>query len=139
LKDDADRFRIGQRKGLRWWGRSRLAQTQIRRAREAMAKGDRDKAMWHVDKTLSLTPRMEEAIRLKEHLTGKAYWSDQARFSSARYVIQRMIMSELHKSDEGVIVPKKPQDGSVLDADVKKAFGIGGRIVPPASRGPADK
>ena len=40
-------------------------------------------------------------------------------------------MNELGKSDEGVIMPAKPRDGSVLDDDVKKAMGIAGRVETP--------
>ncbi|HAU36614.1 MAG TPA: hypothetical protein DCX07_02715, partial [Phycisphaerales bacterium] len=33
IKDDVERFRIGQRKGLQWFGRERLAQGYMTKAR----------------------------------------------------------------------------------------------------------
>jgi len=136
LRDDVERFRIGARKGLRWWGRSRLAQCQIRYARCAMAKGNRDKALWHIDAALSLRPNLIEAIRLKERLTSRTYWADAARQSSARFIIHRMIMNDLGKPVERVIPRRKPLNGEGLGEDVKKAFGIIPRIEDPLELAP---
>jgi len=135
LKDDAERYRIGQRNGLRWWGRARLAQSCVRRARKAIAKGDRRKALWYVDQALSMHPRMEEAINLKERLTHLAYWADEVRDSSVKYVIQRMIMTDLGRAPEPVIIRKKPRNGVVLDEDVKRAFGITEKLEEPLNLG----
>ena len=127
LKDDIERFRIGQRRGLQWWGRSRMAQGHLRKAKEDLRRGRRGSALWHVDTALSLAPRMEEAIRLKERLSEKAYWSDQSQFSAVKYVIQRMIMNEMGKPVERIIPPGKPRRARDVDSDVRKAFGIGSR------------
>ncbi|MDY6913932.1 MAG: secretin N-terminal domain-containing protein [Planctomycetota bacterium] len=134
IKDDIERFRVGQRKGLRWWGRERLAQMHMRQARQALAVGDRAKALWQVDAALALEPRMEEAIRMHERLTGKEYWSSHAQFSSAKYVVQRMIMQELDKPVERVIPPRKPRDTRKLGPKVKKAIGIRPRPEDPLIR-----
>lgn len=131
LKDQVERFCIGQRKGLRWWGRNRIAQSHMRFARRALAKGKRGWAMWNIDAALSMLPRMEEAIRLKEQLTGRAYWADEAQVSTAKYIIQQMIMNELGKPLTPVIYPKKPRDGKDLDEDVKQKMGISGLIEAP--------
>jgi type IV pilus assembly protein PilQ len=126
VKDTVERFRIGQRKGLRWWGRSRLAQSCIRKARTALSEGNRERALWHVDTALSMLPQMEEAVRLRGQLTGKAYWSEEGRYSTARYLIQKMVMNELGKPVDSVIPPAKPRDGAELDEDVRRAFNITG-------------
>jgi len=131
IKDDVERFRIGQRKGLRWWGRSRLAQTHMRWARRELASGRPDKALWNIDMALSLAPRMEEAIRLKERLTERAYWADEARMSSIKYAIRKMIMHELGKPLERIIPPDKPRDAQDVDEDVRKALGIQQRFEDP--------
>jgi len=124
LKDDVERFRIGQRKGLQWFGRDRLAQSYMRWAKQALNDGRHDWALWCIDLALSLQPRMEEAIRLKERLTGTAYWSGESQESAAKYVIQRMMMQEMGKPVEQIIPPGKPRDADAVDPEVRKAFGI---------------
>ena len=136
LRDDVERFRVGARKGMRWWGRSRLAQAQIRYARNAMTKGNRDKALWHIDAALSMRPDLLEAVGLKERLTSRAYWADAAQTSSARFIIQQMMMTELGKPVERVIPHRRPLDGQGLDDKVKDAFGITPKIQDPLELAP---
>ncbi len=139
LKDDTERFRIGARKGLRWWGRSRLSAHHVRKARSALTVGDRDKAMWHVDAALSMTPQLAEAIQLKERLTGRAYWADSVRSSSAKFIIQKMIMNDLGKSVDPVIPHRKPRNGADMDKDARKALGAGKLIESPLEIGTPPK
>ncbi|MHC4562578.1 MAG: secretin N-terminal domain-containing protein [Planctomycetota bacterium] len=124
IRDDIERFRVGQRKGLRWWGRSQVALSYMRNAQDALRQGRRDKALWYTDMTLSLDPRLLEAIRLKERLTEEAYWAREAEASSAKNVIQRMMMEELKRPGSKVIYPNKPLDGKGLKSKTRKAFGI---------------
>jgi len=124
VKDDMQRLRMGQRKGLPCWSSDRLAQWYLRRAKDFLRAGDREKAMWNLDMALSLRRSFIEAIRLKEDLTNRAYWADAARYSVVQYVIPRMIMQELGKPFDTVVPPNKPRNGEGLGADVKKAFGI---------------
>ena len=138
IKDDVERFRLGARKGIRWWGRSRLAQGQVRYARSAMADGKRDRALWHLDCALSLRPDLIGAIHLKERLTNRAYWADVTRESSARFIIQRMIMNDLGKPTDRVIPHRKPLDGKGLSDEVKKAFGIAPSVQDPLELAPPD-
>lgn len=131
LKDDVERFRVGQRKGLRWWGRERLAQIHIRQAKQDLVDCKRDCALWNIDMALSLEPRMEEAIRLKERLTEKAYWADEAQYSAAKYIVERLVMTELGKPVERVIPPNKPRTAEGLPKDVRNAFDAQPRIEDP--------
>jgi len=124
LKEDMERMRVGQRKGMQWWGRSRLAQAHMRWARQHLRDGEVDKALWDVDMALSLEPRMMEAIKLKERLTDRAYWHDQPRHSAIKYIIQRMIMNELGRPVDEVITPDKPLDVNEIHPDARKAMGI---------------
>ena len=130
-KDDIERFRVGQRKGLRWWSSSRLAQSHIRWAKQHLSAGDVDKATWDVDMALSIYPTFEEAISMKEQLTEEAYWSDEARVSSVRQLVQRLMMQEMHKPAETIISPLKPLHAEDVDPQVRKAFGIGKRYREP--------
>lgn len=131
IKDDVERFRVGQRKGLRWWGRSRMAQTHMRWAKRALSVGNLAKALWNVDMVLSLSPRMIEAIHLKERLTNQAYWADESRASTTKYIIQQMMMQELGKPVERIIPPRRPRNAEDIDQDVRDAFGITKRYEDP--------
>ncbi len=133
LIDEIERFRLGQRKGLRWWGRNRLAQGDLRDARQALRMGDLDKAQWHLDSALALDPRFVEAIDLKEQLTEEAYWADEGRVSSIKYTIKRMMMEELNLPPERVIPSRKPLDAKGLGEDVRDSFDIR-----PRTRDPLD-
>ena len=124
VKEDMERIRVGRRKGMRWWGRSRLAQAHMRWAKQHLRDGKPDKALWDVDMALSLEPRMIEAIKLKERLTDQAYWRDQPRHSVTKYIIQRMIMNELGRPVDEVITPDKPLDVNEIHPDARKAMGI---------------
>ena len=105
---------------MQWWGRERLAQTHMSWARQALSKGNRAMALWNVDMALSMVPQLEEAIRLKERLSGRPYWADNAQDSAIRYVIQRMIMQDLGKPVELVIPPGKPRSATDLDKAVPR-------------------
>ncbi len=127
LKDDVERFRLGLRQGLMWFGRERLAQTRMRWARTQLARGNEKRALWDVKMALSLEPRMESALRLKEQLTNQAIWAHESRYSSVHYVLQQMIMQEMGRPVEEVIPRHKPRDGMSLDPEVREALGIGPR------------
>ncbi len=131
IKDDVERFRVGARKGLRWWGRDRLAQAHLRWAKRELAAGRRDKALWNVDMALSLSTRLEAAIRLKERLTEQAYWADESRISSIKYAIQKMVMQELGRPVERIILPGKPRNAEDVEEDVREALGITKRYEDP--------
>ena len=127
LKEQVERFRVGMRQGLMWFGRERLAQGHMRWARQHLAGGDVEKATWDVNMALSLEPRMEQAIRMKERLTNEAIWAHESRYSSAHYIIQRMIMQEMGRPVEEVIPPLRPRDEMKLHKKIRDAFGMGPR------------
>jgi outer membrane biosynthesis protein TonB len=130
MKDDIERFRIGARKGLPFWANDRLADSALQAAKKDLRDGKEDRAMWNLDLALSMNPRLIEAIQLKERLTKRAYWADEARVSAVRFAIESMIMQELGKPVEDVIPPNRPTNGRGFDSDVRKAFGIEERILP---------
>lgn len=131
LKDEVERYRIGARKDLRWWGRNRLAETHLRWAKQCLRENHGNMAMWNLDLALSMDPQMIEAVHMKERMCEKAYWADSARTSTAGYVIERLIMHELGKPYSTVISPDRPRDPACLPADVKAAFEIDGLLEAP--------
>ena len=127
IRDDIRRMRLGARQGLMWFGRSRLAHSHMRWARQHMAKGNQRRALWDVKLALSLEPRLLEALDMKERLTRRTIWSTESRVSSVAYTVQRMILQDLGQPFEKVAVPHKPRDGMELEAEIRQALGIGER------------
>ncbi len=123
-KDQIERFRAGMRQGMLWFGRDRLAQAHMNWARQHLAAGQYDRALWDVELALSLESRMEEALQMKEQLTRQAIWAHEPRHSAVKYVVQAMMMQELGKPVGEVIPPLRPRDPAVLDEKVKQVFGI---------------
>ena len=124
LKDDVERFQAGARQGLQWFDSSRLAACHLRWAKENLAKGKTSQAMWDLNLALNISPRLAEALDLKECLTGQATWANEPRTSSVRYVIQKMVMSELGIDPNLVIPPVKPLDANLLPDQAREALGI---------------
>ncbi|MFP4106717.1 MAG: type II secretion system protein GspD, partial [Phycisphaerae bacterium] len=123
LKDDVEKFRVGMRKGVHWWGRGRLAQTHLRWAKEELRKGRVDKALWNLDMALSMNPRLPEAIRMKERLTQKAYWSSEAKTSSVKYIIEKMMANDLGIPVNRITAPGKPAEAVEIDPVVRDRLG----------------
>ncbi|MGN6504030.1 MAG: type II secretion system protein GspD [Tepidisphaeraceae bacterium] len=73
LMDDVERIRVGVRKGMMPWGRERLAELNYEWAMEELKKPkpNTDKALWNLNCATNLNPKFEEAILLKERLTGE--------------------------------------------------------------------
>ena len=138
LKDQVWRIRLGMRQGLMWFGRSRLAQAHMHWARQHMARGRERRALWDIKLALSLVPRLDEALTLRERLTNQAIWSSEPRVSSSAYIIQRMVMQELGLPAEKVLPPFKPRDAGLLDEEVRDALGIGTSRELPLTADPRD-
>lgn len=134
LRDDVERIRMGQRNGLQWWSSERMAMCYLRKAKQRLRAGDRERALWDIDMALSIRPRFIEAMRLKEQITQKAFWADEARHAPSRYIVERMVMQELGKCYNMVIPPDRPLRQNRLPEDVRKALGIQERICPPEGK-----
>jgi len=63
--------RIGTREGLLPWSRDTLTTASNQKAMDALAKGDRDLALFHCENSLRLAHNQPEMIRLREELAGK--------------------------------------------------------------------
>ncbi len=107
-KRDVERYRVGARKSLQWWSTTRLANENMKRAREALKAGDIEKARWNVDMALTIRPRMIEAIEQREQLDNKAYWAEEARFSTIRFLIHDLMLKELESRPIRLPVKVKP-------------------------------
>ena len=64
--------RIGAREGLLPWSTDKMVSSHLLKAKKALAAGDRDKALWHTDLALHLSPTSADALALKQQITGEA-------------------------------------------------------------------
>lgn len=87
-----EQLRVGVRKGMMWWGRERLAESAYESAVAEMNKPhpNRSKALWYLDSATNLNPKFNEAIQLKQEITGKELSSVDN--SSIRGFVRRQVM-----------------------------------------------
>jgi type IV pilus assembly protein PilQ len=100
--DEANEFehavRIGTREGLLPWSRDTLTTSSNQKAFEAMAKGDRELALFHAENSLRLMPNQPEMVRLRTELTGKGSTA-QADYENS--MMRRMVEKQLGKRVDG--------------------------------------
>ncbi|MFQ5422697.1 MAG: secretin N-terminal domain-containing protein [Phycisphaerae bacterium] len=89
LVQDIERFRVGMRRGLQWFGRERLAQAHYRWATDHLARGNVDRALWDARLALHNFPRHIRAQKLVERITRRRAWEDEASMIRS-YVRQRI-------------------------------------------------
>ena len=90
--ENIERMRVGMRQGLMWHGRERIAQTQYRKAMEAMSRNDPKKALWHANMALHNNARLLPAIELKERIHGERAWDEDG--ANSRAFLHRLIAKE---------------------------------------------
>lgn len=92
VREDLERFRVGMRRGLQWFGRERLAQAHFRWATDHLARGDIDQALWDARIAIHNYPRHLAAMKLRELLSGRRWWESDA--SSIRTFVMDRIAEE---------------------------------------------
>ncbi len=81
---DIEATRLGMRKGLLPWSRTKLTSKYITDAMQYMKDGNNEKALWSLDKALYLDPTLADALHLKEQITGeKSYFYDRSILKNA--------------------------------------------------------
>ncbi len=90
----AERLRVGMRKGMMPWGRERLAESSYEKAVEEMNKPNPDtgKAVWYLDCATNLNPKFSEAIALKARITGREVAATDN--STIRHFVSNQILRE---------------------------------------------
>jgi type IV pilus assembly protein PilQ len=91
---DAEKLRVGNRRGMMFFGRERLAEANYDKAVREMSKKNpsRKKAIWYLDAALNLNPTFMEAIKMKESLSGKEVTTVDN--SQMKTFVKRQIMAE---------------------------------------------
>jgi type IV pilus assembly protein PilQ len=95
--DDAERARVGMRRGMMWHGRERLSQSYYHKAIEHFADGQHEKALWNVRMALHNQPRFLAAIDLKEEIEQAREWEEDG--SVTREFIWDIISNDRQDSD----------------------------------------
>jgi type IV pilus secretin PilQ/predicted competence protein len=70
--DAVERARTGARDGLLFWSREKLTGQMNLEADRLAQNGDKEKALWKLQQSLWLDPSQNDAIALRERLTGEA-------------------------------------------------------------------
>ena len=68
---NAERIRVGMRKGMMWFGRERLAEGEYKAAVKDHEHGKDSSALWHLNSALNLNPKFPEALDLKARIQGR--------------------------------------------------------------------
>jgi type IV pilus assembly protein PilQ len=104
---EADRLRVGMRRGLMPWGRERLADGYYEKAVAEMNKPtpDQKKALWYLNCALDMHPLFSEAIALKSKITG--HEATAADNSSIRNFVRDAIMAD---KASGATLPSDPPE-----------------------------
>jgi len=91
---EAEKMRVGVRKGMMWFGRERLAETAYENAQAELAKPNPNMqlVLWHLNCAINLNPKFIEAIDLKEKITGRQV--TDVDNSAIRGFVRQQILSE---------------------------------------------
>ncbi len=126
---DIERLRAGTRQGLLPWSRDKMTSIHNMEAEQFARRGEYEKALWHIQRSLALNPIQPEAFRLRERITGeRELWPDLSLLEDAigdetRRILDSIVPPESlpeHKQPYGHHpVPRTP-------------------VAPPALRPPAD-
>jgi type IV pilus assembly protein PilQ len=113
---EAEKLRVGVRKGMMWFGRERLAESSYENAVTEMNKPhpNLDMALWYLNCATNLNPKFLEAIEMKEKITGKVV--TDVDNSAIRSFVRRQIMAEMPSPTTAAVPATKP---SVADTTTR--------------------
>ncbi|MGQ0628674.1 MAG: secretin and TonB N-terminal domain-containing protein [Phycisphaerales bacterium] len=84
VQKDIERLRAGQRQGTLPWSREKMTSSLNVEAEEAARAGDSNRALWLLNRSLSLNPRQQDAIAVRDRITSlREQWPDRAIMESA--------------------------------------------------------
>ena len=106
---DAEKLRVGVRKGMMFWGRERLAEMNYEWAVSEMNKRhpNRHLALWNLDAATNLNPKFIEAIHMKQELTGKEI-TDSDNSSIRSFVSRAVILDRAPATQPATVLIPSP-------------------------------
>jgi len=119
LYEDTERFRVGMRRGMQWYGRERLAEAHYQQAVQDLAAGHVDRALFNAELAMHNYPRHAPAAKLAEKIRRSRTWECEA--SSVRSFVNDRIAEE-----SGVISKPfdRPMPPYVLPDEREETSGI---------------
>ncbi len=106
LRQDSERYRVGQRRQARWFGRERISQAHYHWALDHLEKGDTDRALWDANMAARLDPQQVPAAELREQLLGRRSWDEEC--SSLRHTLRNLIREGSGKPEADFGRPAPP-------------------------------
>ena len=112
---DAEKLRVGTRRGMMPWGRERLAESSFEQATAEMNKPnpDRQKAVWHLNCATNLNPKFIEAINLKQKISGTEVTSVDN--SAIRSFVRARILADANTTIPIPAQPTMPRANADID------------------------
>ena len=103
---EADRIRVGMRRGLMPWGRERLAESWYQNAVNEMNKPhpNRNNALFNLNCAIYLNPKFVEALDLRSQIQG--HDAEATDNSSIRYFVRDQILAE--RARGATTMPSEP-------------------------------
>jgi hypothetical protein len=119
---DIDRIRTGTRQGLLPWSREKMTETLNVEAEKLAREGNSDRALWNLQRSLSMNPNQPEAYRLREKITGeREAWDDASMLKDIvtgdktqrqSSIPQEAVPSKPKKPRGSVKIPREPVPAS---------------------------
>lgn len=106
LRQDTERYRIGQRREAQGLDRERISQAHYHWALEHLARGDTAKALRDANLSIQTNPHQVEAYELRDKIQGKRTWDEEA--SAVRHTLYDLINSEGGKPEPDFGRPAPP-------------------------------
>lgn len=106
LRQDTERYRLGQRREAQILDRERLSQAHYHWALEHLSQGDTGKALRDVNLSIQTNPHQLEAYELRDKIQGKRTWDEEA--SAVRHTLYDLINSEGGKPEPDFGRPAPP-------------------------------
>ncbi len=117
VMDSAELARIGSREGLLPWSRTKLTASHLRQAMKYKDEGKAKKAMWSVNRALTLDPTFQEAHRLREELNGsRPNWPNQSILRDAADRVIADHEKSAAPAQPAAEAPAAPQAPTAADA-----------------------
>jgi len=112
MGDTIEMVRLGARKGLLPWSRTKMISSHLRIAQRFFEEGDSQKALWSTNLALAVEPMSPEAIRMKAMLTAQNAYP-AANLSVLQEAVDKVIRKKMDFSD----VPEN-SDGSQSSSEL---------------------
>ena len=118
-----DHVRAGSREGLLFWSREKLTSKMNVEAERLAQEGKTEKALWKINRSLSLNRNQPEAIALRERLTGnKTQWPDRSIFERILRPDAQKMVGDSPMSPSGFNQPAQTTDEWAEQANAQPAM-----------------